>query len=274
MGPPMPHVPVCARDRFDRSRALAGSMAMTGQVRPGAGAAGRPIQFTPQSAFDEARRHSRRVRVLKTALPVLAAAIAVSFIGYSWFITPAKISLDLAASGIVDGKLVMASPKLDGFTKSKLPYTMTASRAIQEFGNMDRFELEDITALLPVSDKVKADIKAATGVFDNKTQKLDITSPIKIVTSDGMNADLTDAKIDIKTGRLETAKPVDIRLENSRIQADSFIAEDQGKVLIFENNVRMVLRPDELKSRQKAQDDAAKAAKDPSAAKTSQDKKQ
>ncbi|MCB1383699.1 MAG: LPS export ABC transporter periplasmic protein LptC [Notoacmeibacter sp.] len=253
---------------------MAGSMAMTGNMTPEHSAHGRPVQFTPQAAFDEARRHSRRVRILKTALPVLAVAIALAFIGYSWIITPAKISLDLAASGIVDGKLVMASPKLDGFTKSKLPYTMTATRAIQEFGNMDRFELEGITALLPVSDKVKADIKAATGVFDNKAQKLDITSPIRIVTSDGMNADLTDAKIDIKTGRLETAKPVDIRLENSRIQANSFIAEDQGKVLIFENNVRMVLRPDELKNRQKAQDEAAKAGKQATAAdKTSQDVK-
>lgn len=220
----------------------------------------------PQSAFDQARRHSRRVRFLKRLLPVLALCIAAGFAGYSWWITPGKVSIDLAASGIVDGKLVMAAPKLNGFTKDKLPYTMTATRAIQEFGNMDRFELEGITALLPVSEAVKADITAATGVFDNKAQTLDITSPIRIVTNDGMEADLTDARIDIKSGRLETAKPVDIRLENSRIQSNMFVVEDNGKVLVFEDNVRMVLRPDELKASQKKRDEAALKA-------TGQDKK-
>ncbi len=237
-------------------------------------ASSRRAGHMPQSAFDLARRHSRRVRFLKRVLPVLAIGIAVGFAGYSWWITPGKISVDLAASGIVDGKLVMAAPKLDGFTKDKLPYTMTATRAIQELGNMDRFELEDIIAVLPMSETVKADIKAATGVFDNKAQKLDITSPIRIVTNDGMEADLTDAKIDIKTGRLETGKPVDIRLENSRIQSNTFVVEDNGKVLVFEDNVRMVLRPDELKARQKQRDEAAKATSDAAAKKkTSQDKK-
>lgn len=45
-----------------------------------------------------------------------------------------------------------------------------------------------------------------------------------------------------------------------------FVVEDNGKVLVFEDNVRMVLRPDELKASQKKRDEAALKA-------TGQDKK-
>lgn len=189
------------------------------------------------------------MRLLKRLLPVLAVSITLVFAAWSWLVTPGKVSIDVASSGFVDGKLVMASPKLDGYTKDNLPYSMTASRAIQEPGNMDRFELEDIVASLPLTREQLAEVTARTGFYDNTTRKLNIDSPISIVTSDGLRATLNDAQIDVGAGSLRTAKPVDIRLDGSSISADSMQVTENGKALVFERNVRMTLDPKQLRER-------------------------
>ena len=220
------------------------------------GPAGPARGGTPEAAFLAARRHTRRVRFLKRLLPALAVSITLVFAAWSWFVTPGKVSIDVASSGFVDGKLIMASPKLDGYTRDNLPYSMTASRAIQEPGNMDRFELEDIVASLPLTRDQLADVSARTGFYDNTTRQLNIDSPISIVTSDGLRASLTDAVIDVGTGSLETQEPVDIRLDGSSITADSLQVKENGKALVFERNVRMTLDPAQLRERRAA--DAAR----------------
>ena len=67
-------------------------------------------------------RHSRRVRVLKFAAAAAAALIAVAFLGL--FLsrgTRLGHRSRPTAPPISDGKLVMANPKLNGFTKEKHP---------------------------------------------------------------------------------------------------------------------------------------------------------
>ena len=106
---------------------------------------------TRGDAFDLAQRHSRRVRVLKFAVPLLAAIIAVAFPVYSYLAAPVSISVQADGSAFSDGKLVMANPKLNGFTKQKLPYSLTALRAIQDVGKQGIIDLEGINAKLPLA---------------------------------------------------------------------------------------------------------------------------
>src|SRR5262245_50493814 len=77
-----------------------------------------------EAEFHSARHHSRRVRFLKVVLPSLAAAMALGFLGYSYLSKPVRLSMDVASSAISNGKLVMSNPKLEGFTKDNLPYSM------------------------------------------------------------------------------------------------------------------------------------------------------
>ncbi|TGT04404.1 LPS export ABC transporter periplasmic protein LptC, partial [Mesorhizobium sp. M8A.F.Ca.ET.213.01.1.1] len=106
---------------------------------------------TRGDAFDRAQRHSRRVRVLKFAVPLLAAGIAIAFPVYSYLAAPVSISVQAEGSAFADGKLVMANPKLNGFTKQKLPYSLTALRAIQDVGKQGIIDLEGINAKLPLT---------------------------------------------------------------------------------------------------------------------------
>lgn len=200
----------------------------------------------PDSEFRAARIHSARVRILRIALPGLGVLIALVFAGYSWLMTGSNAPFEAAEVGIVDGKLVMANPNLTGYTKDNRPYRITANRAIQDFGNLERIALEGIKASLPIEDGGVAQVQADSGVFDNAANALTIDSPVTIVTDDGLKVMLGDALIDIAAGSLRTDKQVDIDLARSRISAGSLSVEDNGKILVFDSKVRMTLVPDDF----------------------------
>jgi lipopolysaccharide export system protein LptC len=200
--------------------------------------------------FASAERHSRRVRVLKLALPVLAVLMAAGFAGYSWLVTPQGIAVDVLGTTVSDGKLVMASPKLDGFTKDDLPYSLSAARAIQELGNTDVITLEQIDAKLPFDGENFATITAPSGVYDRNKNTLDVNSEMTVTTTDGMTARLQSARVDIGAGTLTTGDPVSIRLDGSRIAADSMTVSDEGKVLVFEKRVRVEIDSEAVRSAQ------------------------
>lgn len=211
---------------------------------------------TPEraDAFARAARHSRSVKVLKFILPVSAVIMAVAFVSVSYLSTPSSLAVHAEGGTISDGRLVMANPNLDGLTKDNLPYSMKALRAIQDFQNEGVIELEGIDAKLPISADNIATIDATRGVFDRNTNTLDITSPITVTTSDGMIAKLQSAFLDIAKGDLKTSEAVDITHKGTKITSDSMSVLENGKVLVFENRVRMNIDPVRAKA---AQDEAA-----------------
>jgi lipopolysaccharide export system protein LptC len=215
----------------------------------------KPISPSRAAEFHQAQHHSRRVRRLKLILPSLAAIMALGFFGYSYVSSPGKVDVDIASSAVSDGKLVMASPKLEGFTKNNLPYSMTASRALQNLDTTGIIELEDISATLPVNAENIATIGASKGIYDRNKNTLDISSEIMVSTTDGMVAKLKSAFIDLGKGDLRTGDAVDIVLDGTNITADSMTVLENGKVLVFEKRVRMQLNPAKIKTGQQANGD-------------------
>lgn len=203
-----------------------------------------------EAAFRRALNHSRKVRLLKLVLPITAFLIAGSFVAYSYVSVPGSVSFDIADSAYVDGKLVMANPKLEGFTRDNLPYSMMATRALQHVDQSSIVDLEGIDASVPVSDTIIAKIGAERGTYDREKNTLDVTSPIKIETTDGMKAVFQSAFLDIEKGTMTTELPVEISLDGGHITADAMSVLENGKVLIFERRVKMEIRPDRLKQRQ------------------------
>ncbi|WP_165899967.1 LPS export ABC transporter periplasmic protein LptC [Borborobacter arsenicus] len=214
------------------------------------------LQAASQSlAFERAERHSHKVRFLKTVLPVLAFAMAAAFAGYSYLATPKAVSVSADGAAYSDGKLVMANPKLDGFTKDNRPYNMTAARAIQDFQNEGIVELEGINAKLPVNNDNWASVTAPSGTYDRDKNTLDINGVMTITTSDGMVAKFKSAYLDIGTGGMKTDDAVDIQLKGTEVTSDSLTVLENGKVMIFENRVRMNIDPRRLKTAQNTSGD-------------------
>lgn len=201
-----------------------------------------------EHAFRRARRHSRAVRTLKVLLPGLAILIAVGFTIYSYLLTPGGMAVDIIGSSYSDGKLTMANPRLEGFTKENRPYSLKAARAVQDVTNTDIVQLNDITAKLPVSDDNWANVSAAKGIYNKKEDTLDVPSAMTVTTTDGLVAKLNSAFVNIATGDLKTSDPVDITLKGSHITANTMAVQDRGKVLVFDQKVRMTMMPEKKKA--------------------------
>jgi lipopolysaccharide export system protein LptC len=199
-------------------------------------------------AFGVAQRHSRRVRVLKLAVPLVAAMIAVAFPVYSYLAAPVSIQVQADGSAFANGKLVMANPKLNGFTKQKLPYSMTALRAIQDVSKQGIIDLEGIDAKLPVSADNVAAINASHGIYNRDGNTMSLTSDVTITTTDGLEAKFKSVFLDIGKGTMKTTDPVDVSRGGSRITADSMSIQDNGKIVVFENRVRVNIDPAGLKA--------------------------
>jgi lipopolysaccharide export system protein LptC len=205
---------------------------------PGSGARG-------ADAFARAERHSRRVRWLKYWLPGLAVAGVIGFIAWSYLAMPTIEGVEVQGAAISDGKLVMANPKLDGFTRDNLPYTMTALRAVQDLKQTNVIQLEDIDAKVPVGPENSATIVAKSGTYDNGKNTLVIDSAMTVTTTDGMTAKLQSASMDMDSGTMTTTDPVEIVMNGSKITADTLNIVDNGKVLVFEKRVRVEIEPTE-----------------------------
>ncbi|MBN9236416.1 MULTISPECIES: LPS export ABC transporter periplasmic protein LptC [Phyllobacteriaceae] len=199
-------------------------------------------------AFGNAQRHSRRVRVLKLALPILAGIIAVAFPVYSYLVKPAQPPVKADGSAFSNGKLVMANPKLDGFTKENLPYSMTALRAIQDVAKESIIGLEGIDAKLPLDASTSAVVGAAKGVYNRDANTLQLEKDITVTTTSGMVVKLKSAFLDMAKGNMKTNDPVDIVTRGSHIMSDTMSVESGGKVLVFEKRVRVNLEPGVLKT--------------------------
>lgn len=193
--------------------------------------------------FQRARAHSSKVRMLKWVLPVLGIGIALAFGSYTFLSRVPQLSYDLASVAYADGKLVMSSPELNGVTSDNRPYAMKADRAIQDPAQQNIIQLEGIDAKVPIDAVNSAAILAARGVYDSKANTLDISSPMTIESTNGITAKLNSAFLDIDEGMMRTSKPVEIAQNGSVITADSMSVVENGKVLVFENRVRLNIVP-------------------------------
>lgn len=200
------------------------------------------------AVFERARRHSRRVRRLKIVLPLLAVVMAVAFGAYSWLSAPGSFGVDLAASTVKDGKLIMANPKLDGYTSENRRYSMSAVRAVQDLSRQGEIDLENIDARIPISDEVFADIDSPFGRYNRQSNTLELREAMNVRTTDGMTAHLRSASIDLSNGALTSSDPLTIDFDGSTVSADSVSISENGKVMVFEKRVRVDIAPEKLKT--------------------------
>jgi lipopolysaccharide export system protein LptC len=219
----------------------------SGRFGPRRGNRAPALQTRSEAEFAAASRHSRRVRLLKFGLP-LAALFAIGFFTAATILVDTKLPTPSVESvAMTDGRIVMAKPKMEGFDADKRPYTMTAERAIQQSASSSIVELEKITADLPFGKAETAKLTADGGVFDNAANKLDLKDNIRFFTSDGLQAVLTKASINLSTNEMTSDAPVDIITEGSHITADRMKIEEGGKVFVFESRVRLKIDANKMK---------------------------
>jgi lipopolysaccharide export system protein LptC len=215
--------------------------------------------------YARAMRHSRRVRLMRRAVPVVVVAALLAVIGLSVF-NPfrilSKLPLDIGSLAVSGSRITMESPHLAGFTQDKRPYELWAKAATQDVTKPTNVELSQLRAKIQMEDKSDVTMDARRGLFDTKTQLLNLNDDIFLQSSTGYEARLTQAVVDLGGGTVSSDEPVAVKLLNGTLDAQRLRITENGALVKFDGGVSMILIPDKPAAKQGSADAAANMAAD------------
>lgn len=202
-------------------------------------------QTSLEVRFALAARHSRMVRALRIAVPaavVLAVALVVGVSLFNPFrmLIP-KLPLDVGNLVVSGTKITMESPHLSGYTPDRRPYDLWATTATQDVTDPDHVELHTLKTKLLMEDGSTVFLNSKTGMFDNKAQTLDLHKDIVLTTTNGYEAHLSQAHVDLVKNTVDSDEHVDVKLTNGTLSSDRLRITGGGEVVRFEGNVVMHL---------------------------------
>jgi lipopolysaccharide export system protein LptC len=196
------------------------------------------------SVFRAAKRHSRRVRMLRFALPS-AALGGLALIAFVVWFDPLRFYRDLPIEfgriTITDNKLTIEAPKLTGFTQDRRPYSVTAATAAQDLSQSNIIELTGIHGQVELANRGESEIRAQNGVYDMKAGNLHLTGGIEIGATGGYQIWLTDAFVEVRKGHIVTKNPVKAVFPDGSLQAAQLEIFDHGDRVRFDGGVTMTL---------------------------------
>ena len=205
-----------------------------------------------------ARRHSRNVRILRTALPVSTLAI-VSVYSLSilqtvgWGLSIPKLEMPQ----ILPENLAMQNPHYEGFNKDGGRYWVKATSAQQDLKNFNLIKLNGITGELIDAKKQRTTISAKRGTFDNKANMLELYDAIDVDGDAGIKAKLKRATINTKESLITSKEQVTVTMDAGTITANQMTVRQKAKEYTFVDNVRTHLKGREAKPEEQAAPTAA-----------------
>ncbi|MCB1413268.1 MAG: LPS export ABC transporter periplasmic protein LptC [Xanthobacteraceae bacterium] len=195
--------------------------------------------------FAAAARHSRLVRLLRIAVPAVVAVAVAAILAISIFnpfrALMKQLPLDVDNVVVSGTRITMESPHMSGFSPDQRPYEVWAKAATQDLLAPDRVELKTIRAKVMMEDRSTVTMDAREGLFDTKSQVLDLRQDIFLQSSTGYEARLTQARVDIAKSAVSSDQPVDVKLLNGTLNANRLRIVDSGDVVRFEGGVVMNL---------------------------------
>ncbi len=207
--------------------------------------AGRPDS---DRVFRAAARHSRRVRILRVAVPAAVVVALLGALAFAFVLQPlrllSRLPVDLSSLVVSGTKIMMQQPRLAGFTRDNRRYDLTAQAAGQDLTKPDMVELHGIHATMEMKDKAVFETTAKSGLYNSKTEQLALSQDIVVTSSSGYQALLSEAVLDIKTGKIVSEKPVEVKTATWTINANRMEVGESGDLMRFERGVTVILLPD------------------------------
>jgi lipopolysaccharide export system protein LptC len=195
-----------------------------------------PAAVGRDGAFRTAKRHSRRVRILRWALPAAALGGLAVILLVVW-LDPLRFYRDLPVQfgriSITDNKLTIEAPKLTGFTQDRRPYSVTAESAMQDLGSPNVIELAGILGQVELANRGETEMRAKNGVYDMKSGNMNLSNGIEIGATGGYKVTLHDAFVEVRKGRIVTDKPVSAVFPDGTLEAQSVEILEHGDRVKF-----------------------------------------
>jgi lipopolysaccharide export system protein LptC len=194
--------------------------------------------------FRKAMRHSRRVRIVRLAIPAgILAVVAFSLLAARF--DPLRmltaLPVDFSSLVVSGTKITMQQPRIAGFTSDSRPYELTARAAAQDVAHPDTIELQGLRGKTEMQDKSVFEMTADSGVYDNKAEMLTLRQNIVLKSTGGFDVYLSEAVVDVHNSNMVSEKPVEVRMQQGTINANRMEVTNSGDVIRFGGGVTMMV---------------------------------
>jgi len=141
---------------------------------------------------------------------------------------------------VVSGtKITMESPHMAGYSQDQRPYEVWANTATQDVTDPDHVDLHTLRGKMLMEDQSTVTLEAVNGRMDTKQQLLDLHKDIYVQTSNGYEAWLSQAFVDMNKNTVTSDEHVDVKWADGKISADTMKVMSGGETVRFDGHVVM-----------------------------------
>jgi lipopolysaccharide export system protein LptC len=201
-----------------------------------------PWSFSEWLANLPGNRHSRRVALLRVALPAIGVGLLL-LVAVWPRIAPLFDRLRFSAIDLREAReLRMINPRYAGTDRSNHPFVVTASIGRQVPSRDDVMSLEMPQADLKSHSGANIVVTANSGVYQSRTQLLDAFGDVTMVHQDGTRIITSSARLDAVNNAAEGHEPVEGHGPTGDIKAQGFRIIDKGAIVIFTGQSDLILK--------------------------------
>jgi lipopolysaccharide export system protein LptC len=200
----------------------------------------------PAGAMKPPGAHARMVRILRYALPALAASMIGLAVAWPQLIGGgAGLIAPLVAPDQLPGgdMMHMNNPRYVGRTSDAEPFQVSAATARLDPTQPDRIHLEQVAADLAKAGAREIRLLAGWGIYDRGAEDVDLSGGVQLATSDGYRFETASVFLDLERGRALGREPIAGAGPSGSIEADRFEFQEGGERLRFMGRVRVTLHP-------------------------------
>jgi lipopolysaccharide export system protein LptC len=191
------------------------------------------------------RTYSGFVRSLRFILPLVALGLTVIVLTWEEAgrrVEPLKKEEVIPASANIQNELL--KPVYNSVDEKNQPFSVTAARAVQGRENPDIVELDKPVAELVQTDGSKIAGDAALGLYEQKSQKLNLSGDVHLKHSNGFTLSTEELRIDLATQKAYSGRDVKVEGPEGTIDATGLEGDTGAGSIIFTGPARVVLQSD------------------------------
>jgi lipopolysaccharide export system protein LptC len=187
-------------------------------------------------------RYSRRVALLKVALPAIGGALLLMVVVWPR-VAPLLERFRFAAIDLREAReLRMINPRYAGTDRNGRPFVVTAAVGRQIPQRDDVMAFDEPVANLQTHSGAKVVLTADSGVYQTQTQFLDVFGNVTMTHEDGSTFKTASARFDVANSAGEGHEPVEGHGPRGDIAGQGFRILDKGDIIIFTGQSSALLK--------------------------------